>query len=131
MRHLFAGAITAVFLIVTVATVGRAQERDADLAANASDEAAVAAAETEEEDEYGDLVLAGGAEETFYACTACHSEKIVVQQGMSRERWDTLLEWMVEEQGMSEIEPDERQIILDYLATHYNEDRPNYPGRGQ
>ena len=34
---------------------------------------------------------------------------------------------MVEEQGMSEIEEPDRTQILDYLAAHYNTDRPNFP----
>lgn len=89
-----------------------------------------AAAETtlpEEEPEFGVLKVAPGVEETFYACTACHSEMIVAQQGLTREHWDESFEWMVEEQGMSEIDEPDRTIILDYLAKHYNEDRPNFP----
>jgi cytochrome c len=61
-----------------------------------------------------------GREEVFYACNACHSLMLVTQQGMSRDRWDETLEWMVEEQGMSEIEDvATRDLILDYLATHF------------
>lgn len=45
---------------------------------------------------------------------------IVTQQGMRRKRWDETLEWMVEEQGMAEIEDAARRdLILDYLATHF------------
>ena len=54
---------------------------------------------------------------------------IVAQQGKTREGWDKLFDWMVEEQGMSELEPEERETILDYLAEHYNTDRPNFPSR--
>ncbi len=36
--------------------------------------------------------------------------------------WDEILDWMVEEHGMNEIVGDERTLILDYLAAHYNED---------
>ena len=61
-----------------------------------------------------------GRDEVFYSCNACHSLKLVTQQGMSRERWDETLEWMVEEQGMAEIEdPVMRDRILDYLSTHF------------
>ena len=93
------------------------------------------AGEPEEEDsaaiqgDFGLMVLAEGVEATFYACTACHSEMLVVQQGNTREDWDYMLDWMIEEQGMYEIEPDERNIILDYLAENYNIDRPNFPSR--
>jgi cytochrome c len=61
-----------------------------------------------------------GREAVFYACKTCHSLMLVTQQGMSRDRWDDTLVWMVEEQGMSEIDDaDTRQLILDYLATHF------------
>ncbi len=86
-----------------------------------------AAATEEEPPEFGVLVEAPGVEETYYGCVACHSEMIIAQQGLTREAWDELLVWMVEEQGMPEFDADEREIILDYLATHYNVDRPNFP----
>ncbi len=80
-----------------------------------------------EESEYGLLVEAEGVEETYYSCIACHSERIVAQQGLTRKNWDKLLEWMVEEQGMPGLDPETETIVLDYLATHYNVDRPNFP----
>ncbi|MCV2869607.1 cytochrome c family protein [Defluviimonas sp. WL0002] len=80
-------------------------------------------------EDFGLLVDGAGAEETYDACTACHSEMIVVQQGKTRDGWDKLLDWMIEEQGMAELPPDERDAILDYLAQHYNTDRPNFPQR--
>jgi cytochrome c len=79
--------------------------------------------------DFGLMVLAEGVEETYYTCTACHSEMIIVQQGKPRENWDYLLDWMIEEQGMAEIEADDRDVILDYLAENYNIDRPNFPNR--
>ncbi len=84
-------------------------------------------AQADEPPEFGVLVDAPGAEETYYGCVACHSEMIIAQQGLTREGWDDMLVWMVEEQGMPEFEPEERDVILDYLATHYNVDRPNFP----
>lgn len=86
-----------------------------------------AATEAAEEYEFGVLFDAPGVEATYYACTACHSEMIVAQQGLTRDEWDEMFDWMVEEQGMSEIEEPERSEILDYLAAHYNTDRPNFP----
>ena len=83
--------------------------------------------EDEEEYEFGLLFDAPGVETTYYACIACHSEMIVAQQGLTRNEWDEMFEWMVEEQGMSEIEEPDRTAILDYLAKHYNTDRPNFP----
>lgn len=90
-------------------------------------DAATPTASEEDTYEFGLLVDAPGVEVTYYTCVACHSERIVAQQGLSREHWDEMLEWMVEEQGMSEIDEPDRTEILDYLAEHYNEDRPNFP----
>lgn len=87
------------------------------------------AAQEPEEPEYGLLVDAPGVAETYAYCTPCHSEMIVAQQGKTREHWADLFEWMVEEQGMAEIEEPDLSIVLDYLAANYNEDRPNFPRR--
>ncbi|MET4805054.1 cytochrome c family protein [Limibacillus sp. MBR-115] len=75
---------------------------------------------------FGVLVPGAGAEETYYNCTACHSERIVAQQGLSRDNWAELLDWMVEEQGMSELDQQTKAVILDYLSKNYGEDRPNF-----
>ncbi len=47
-----------------------------------------------------------------------------MQQRMTRKGWDKTLVWVVEEQGMPELEPDERDLILDYLDTHFDRDVP-------
>lgn len=73
-----------------------------------------------EERDWQGLPPGPGREEVFYACNACHSLMLVTQQGMSRARWDETLEWMVEEQGMNEIEDvATRDLILDYLTAHF------------
>lgn len=75
----------------------------------------------------GTFHAAPGAQITYDYCAACHSEMIIAQQGQTREGWDEILVWMVEEMGMGEIDPEDRNLILDYLATHYNPDRPHFP----
>ncbi len=60
-----------------------------------------------------------GQAETGALCNSCHSLAIVKQQQLSRETWDKLLVWMVEEQGMAEQPSERRTLILDYLATHF------------
>ena len=74
------------------------------------------------------MVSAPGALETFEACTPCHSERILVQQGLTREQWDELVDWMEEDEGMDPIDGALRSVVLDYLGEHYGPDRPNYPG---
>lgn len=76
----------------------------------------------EDEFEFAPLPPGEGVEDTYYACIACHSLRTVTNGGYSRRVWDELLDWMVEQQGMMELEPDEREIILNYLATHIGED---------
>jgi cytochrome c len=75
----------------------------------------------------GVLYPAAGAGVTYDHCAPCHSERLVAQQGQTREGWERLLVWMVEEQGMEPIPEEDRQTILDYLATHYNVGRPHFP----
>ena len=72
-----------------------------------------------QQQDLGNLPPGPGREETFYLCSACHSIRLVTQQGLSRQAWDDTLDWMVEEQGMPKPEKDERALILDYLAEHY------------
>ncbi|MGY6410449.1 MAG: aldehyde dehydrogenase [Alkalilacustris sp.] len=64
-----------------------------------------------------------GVMEVYYACNACHSLRTVTNVRYSRAVWDELLDWMVEEQGMPEFrDAEERQLVLDYLATHLSPD---------
>jgi cytochrome c len=70
-----------------------------------------------------------GAQITYDYCTACHSEMIIAQQGQTRDGWDEILVWMVEEMGMGELDTEDRDKILDYLAEYYNPDRPHAPTR--
>ena len=44
-----------------------------------------------------------------------------VAQGMSRERWDESLTWMVERHKMPDVQGEDRKKILDYLATAFPE----------
>ena len=60
-------------------------------------------------------------EDTFYFCTPCHSFKIVAAQGMSRERWDESLTWMVDRHNMPDVQGEDRNKILDYLASAFPE----------
>ncbi len=77
-----------------------------------------------ETEDYGGLVPGEGREDVFYACQACHSLKLVLQQRLSRDSWAETLDWMVEEQGMPPLEPDERERILGYLARYLSPETP-------
>ena len=75
-----------------------------------------------EAEEYGGLAKGPGREEVFYACQACHSLAIVKQQGLNRDSWDESLVDMVEEREMDPLDPEDRNLILNYLTTHYGRD---------
>lgn len=83
---------------------------------------APAAAQQSGESDYGGLPPGPGREAVYDSCQACHSLMIVVQQGLNRQRWDKTLTWMVDEQGMPELDEEIRDLILDYLAQHYGPD---------
>lgn len=85
------------------------------------------ASSVDDDYEFGVLFNDTGVEETFIYCAACHSERIVAQQGLTREGWIELLEWMVLDQEMEEIEEPDYTLIIDYLAKNYGVDRPNFP----
>ena len=70
-----------------------------------------------QEAEFDGWVAGPEAEETFHACAAYHSIKPVSQQGLSRDSWIEKLQWMVDEQKMEPLPPDEHELILAYLTT--------------
>jgi hypothetical protein len=75
-----------------------------------------------------DLPEGKGRDETFYACIACHGTAIIKAQGMTRERWDATIDWMVERHGMPEIDAGDRALIVEYLAQTFpsrQRGRPN------
>ncbi len=71
----------------------------------------------------GDGILTPGENMELVAaiCSACHSLHMVSQQGLSRSRWDKMLDWMIEEQGMEELSQDDREAVLDYLSMYYGQ----------
>ncbi|NQU70633.1 MAG: cytochrome C-552 [Rhodospirillales bacterium] len=83
----------------------------------------------DDEQDWQGLPPGKGREETFYMCSPCHSLKLVIQQGLSKKRWDEVMDWMFEEQEMPELEPEDRKLIVDYLAKFYGEDRKARGGR--
>ena len=60
-----------------------------------------------------------GREETANMCAACHSGRLVSQQGMTRAQWDETLDVMTERHKMPKLEGGERALILDYLAASF------------
>jgi mono/diheme cytochrome c family protein len=76
----------------------------------------------------GDLAEGPGRDETFGLCTACHGYRLVSNQGLTRDKWDETLTWMTERHGMPDIQGADRDLILDYLATHHPPKAPSRAG---
>jgi len=82
------------------------------------------------QDDEGNIALlpdAEGRDITYVICSGCHSIRLVAQQGLTRKAWAESLEWMVEEQGMAELDPETHAIVLDYLAEHLGIDHEPPP----
>lgn len=58
-------------------------------------------------------------EEVFALCTACHSSAVVRRTRLSRERWDELMDWMVDRHGMNPMDGEQRTRVVDYLAKNF------------
>lgn len=54
-------------------------------------------------------------------CLGCHNAQLIVQNRMSKERWQHTIRWMQRTQGLWELGADE-PIVLEYLATYYSPD---------
>jgi hypothetical protein len=49
-------------------------------------------------------------------CIICHSLEMVAMQRLDRERWEAVVDRMID--YGAPISPQDKQTILDYLATH-------------
>ncbi|WP_296384826.1 monoheme cytochrome C [Winogradskyella sp.] len=64
------------------------------------------------------LVDAEGLMIVVNNCTNCHSAKIVTQNRMNTERWNTTIKWMQETQNLWDLGGNQ-EIIVNYLVTNY------------
>lgn len=64
------------------------------------------------------LIDAKGLMTVVNNCTNCHSAKIILQNRMDTERWNTTIKWMQETQNLWEL-GDNQEIIVNYLVTNY------------
>ncbi len=71
-------------------------------------------------DDYWGLPRDAGYELVSTYCGACHSLSIVMQQKATAGRWDEILDWMVETQGMARLNDDDRKQVHDYLSAHFS-----------
>ena len=51
-------------------------------------------------------------------CTNCHSAKLVLQNRMNRERWESTIKWMQETQNLWPLGAN-KEVIINYLVVNY------------
>jgi hypothetical protein len=73
--------------------------------------------------DFDNLPDTDGVEETYYTCSVCHSLAIIKQQRITDARWHHLWDWMIAEQGMPEPDSETKEIVLNYLTTHFSSER--------
>lgn len=64
------------------------------------------------------LVEAEGLMTVVNNCTNCHSAKLVTQNRMTAEGWNTTIKWMQETQNLWDLGGNQ-EIIVNYLVTNY------------
>ena len=68
------------------------------------------------------LLPGKGAALTMAKCAICHDITHVTRSRLSRDEWDDNIKVMIA-RGMP-IEPHEIPLVVDYLSTYYNRDKP-------
>ncbi len=71
-------------------------------------------------DEETGLIIADNWELVKGNCTGCHSARKFLQQRLSRERWQEVIQWMQKNQGLWQFDSDTKNKILDYLEAYYS-----------
>lgn len=64
------------------------------------------------------LIEAEGLTAVVNNCTNCHSAKLVIQNRMNKERWNSTIRWMQETQNLWDLGKNQ-EIIVNYLTTNY------------
>ena len=64
------------------------------------------------------LIDAQGMMSVVNNCTNCHSSKIITQNRMTTEGWNTTIKWMQETQNLWDLGT-EQEVIVNYLVTNY------------
>lgn len=65
------------------------------------------------------LIVADGWKIVKANCIACHSARLVTQNNGTRARWESLIRWMQDTQGLWQFPAETETTILDYLTEHY------------
>jgi hypothetical protein len=74
--------------------------------------------------DWGGLRPDYGREETYYFCSPCHSDARIRAARKSREEWSATIDRILKQYPYEPLEPQEREIILDYLSRQYGPQVP-------
>lgn len=74
-------------------------------------------------DQFEGLAPAPGREETFYAFRNCFKIGWIKRQKLTRTEWDMAVDQMLKDCNQDPLDADEKEIIVDYLATNYGRRR--------
>src|SRR5258705_4857052 len=58
------------------------------------------------------------------ACLECHDARIIVQQRLTKASWTKEVDKMVKCGAV--LDANDRDALIDYLSTHFSQDRPAY-----
>ena len=58
------------------------------------------------------------------ACLGCHEARIIVQQRLDKAAWTKEVDKMVK--WGAEVDPKDRDALIDYLSTNFSSDQPAY-----
>ncbi|MFQ5672454.1 MAG: hypothetical protein ACE5G9_05115 [Nitrospinales bacterium] len=78
-------------------------------------------------DAASELAPGDGRDLVIDNCTVCHSARIILQNHMTRQRWDETITWMQKKQGLWVLQKEVREKILDYLAKTQGPEEPTAP----
>ncbi|MGE0668861.1 MAG: hypothetical protein AB7O49_20080 [Sphingomonadales bacterium] len=74
--------------------------------------------------DWGGLRPDYGREETYYFCSPCHSDARIKATRKTREEWNATIDRILQQYPYEPLEPQEREVILDYLAKQYGPQVP-------
>ena len=57
-------------------------------------------------------------------CTGCHEARIIMQQRLSKAAWTKEMDKMIK--WGAEVDPKDREALIDYLAASFGSDQPPY-----
>ncbi|MBI1182531.1 MAG: hypothetical protein GC201_18470 [Alphaproteobacteria bacterium] len=74
--------------------------------------------------DYGGLRPDYGREETYYFCSPCHSVPLIKKARKTRDEWSATIDRILKEHPYEPLDPQTREIILDYLSKQYGANVP-------